>query len=289
MKKYKLGIAFSGGGAKGAAHCGAIQALEEFGIKADVVAGTSAGSIVASLYASGVSPIDMCNMFGKMEFKDLLGIRVPRAGLFSSKPLVEHIAKIVPYKNIEDTPIPLYVVACNLDKGKVTVFNKGELAPRVAASCSIPIVFYPMIINGVHYVDGGVFQNLPVSSIREKCEKVIGISVHHAKEMKFENNMIAYAIRSFYLMFISNTLEDAAMSDMFVELDTTAYNSFDLSNIEELFNIGYNTTVKKLEEAGYQRVKPKEQLTFIHQETKSQLIQKQIKEHIIKRKEGNNA
>lgn len=280
MKKYKIGIAFSGGGVKGAAHCGAIQALNEFGIKADVVAGTSAGSIVASLYASGIKPIDMCNMFGEMDFKDLVGLTVPAGGFFSSKPLVEHIAKIVPYKNIEDTPIPLYVVACNFDKGKVAVFNKGELAPRVAASCSIPVIFSPMVINGVHYVDGGVFQNLPVSSIRKKCEKVIAISVHQAKETKFEKNILNLALRSFHLMFISNTLEDAAMSDIYVGMETSSFNSFDLKNIEDLFNVGYNATVEKLESIGYKRVLPKEKLTFIHKTKKSKLIQQQLKEHI---------
>ena len=139
-----------------------------------------------------------------------------------------------------------------------------------------------MIINGVHYIDGGVFQNLPVSTIREKCEKVIAISVHHAREEKFDNNMISFAMRSFYLMFISNTLEDAAMSDLFIELNTTGYSSFDLSNIEELFNIGYNTTVKKLEEDGYERIKPQEQLEFYHHEKKSAQLQKEIKEHVVK-------
>ena len=117
-KKYELGIAFSGGGAKGAAHCGAIQALNEFGIKPDVVSGTSAGSMVAAFYSAGFKPKEMIDMFLKMNFfKDIVTPSKPTGGLFDSTPLLKIIEEKMPYTNIEDLPIPTYIVASDMDHG----------------------------------------------------------------------------------------------------------------------------------------------------------------------------
>ncbi len=249
MKQYKIGFAFSGGGAKGAAHCGALQALHEYGIKADVVAGTSAGSIAATLYASGVAPIDMANMFATLDFKDLLGVQKLRGGIFDTKPLVKHLRSIIPYQNLEELPIPATVVATSLERGCVKFFSEGEIAPRVAASCSIPIVYQPQKLEGEHYVDGGVLMNLPVTPIRDCCEKVIALNLHHAEVIPYKDRLTGVAVRCSALMFLSN-----------------------LSKVETLFHIGYDTAVKQLEEAGYTRVLPAEKLTFAHKEKKPDAV-----------------
>ena len=262
-KKYKLGIAFSGGGAKAAAHCGALQALQEYGIRPDVVSGTSAGALVATLYSAGFTPKQMIELFqGLNFFKDIVMPSVPKGGLFNSKPLVEIIRKNLPYTRLEALPIPTYLVASDLEHGVPKVFSKGEIAPRVVASCSIPVIFQPMSINGVHYVDGGAFQNLPVSAIREKCEKVIALSLNHLEEDKYKDNLISVAYRSFLMMMVSNVSSDTAQADMFIELDTYGCTAYDMSRIEELFFRGYESAVKVLEENGYSRVLPKEKIVF---------------------------
>ncbi|MBR5906545.1 MAG: patatin-like phospholipase family protein [Bacteroidales bacterium] len=262
-KKYKLGIAFSGGGAKAAAHCGALLALQEYGIRPDVVSGTSAGALVATLYSAGFTPKQMIELFqGLNFFKDIVMPSVPKGGLFNSKPLVEIIRKNLPYTRLEALPIPTYLVASDLEHGVPKVFSKGEIAPRVVASCSIPVIFQPMSINGVHYVDGGAFQNLPVSAIREKCEKVIALSLNHLEEDKYKDNLISVAYRSFLMMMVSNVSSDTAQADMFIELDTYGCTAYDMSRIEELFFRGYESAVKVLEENGYSRVLPKEKIVF---------------------------
>ena len=262
-KKYQLGVAFSGGGAKAAAHCGALQALKEFGIRPDIVAGTSAGSLVAVLYASGFTPAGMIQLFqGMAFFKDIVSPGLPRGGLFDSKPLVEHLRKHIPYAKLEDLPIPVCVVASDLEHGRTKVFTKGEIAPRVVASCSIPVIFNPMLIGGVHYVDGGAFQNLPVPAIRSKCEKVIAFNLNHITADKYHGTVAAVAYRSFSMMFMSNTIADARQADIFVDLDTEGATATDMSKIEELFFRGYASTVKALEENGYVRVLPREEITF---------------------------
>ncbi|MBR5042816.1 MAG: patatin-like phospholipase family protein [Bacteroidales bacterium] len=261
--KYKLGIAFSGGGARAAAHCGALQALHEYGIRPDVVSGTSAGALVATLYSAGFTPKQMIELFqGLNFFKDIVTPSVPKGGLFDSRPLVEIIRKNLPYTRLEDLPIPTFLVASDLEHGVPVVFSKGEIAPRVVASCSIPVIFRPMNINGVHYVDGGAFQTLPVSTIRDKCETVIALSLNHLEEDKYKDNLMSVAYRSFLMMMVSNIAIDTELADLFIELDTYGCTSYDISRIEELFFRGYESAVKVLDENGYKRELPKEEIVF---------------------------
>ena len=262
-KKYPLGVAFSGGGAKAAAHCGALQALHEYGIQPNIVSGTSAGALVATLYSSGFTPKQMVELFEGMNFfKDIVTPAVPKGGLFDSRPLVELLRKHLPYTRLEELPVPTLLVASDLEHGIPKVFTKGEIAPRVVASCSIPVIFQPMSINGVHYVDGGAFQNLPVSAIRDKCEKVIALSLNHLEEDKYKDNLVSVAYRSFLMMMVSNIAADTEQADLFIELDTYGCTAYDMSKIEELFFRGYESTVKTLEENGYRRVLPKETIVF---------------------------
>ncbi|MBR3428124.1 MAG: patatin-like phospholipase family protein [Bacteroidales bacterium] len=272
-KKYPLGIAFSGGGAKAAAHCGALQALKEYGIQPDIVSGTSAGALVAVLYASGFTPKQMVETFlGLNFFKDIVTPSVPKGGLFDSRPLTELIKKMLPYCRLEELPIPTFIIASDIEHGVPKVFTKGEIAPRVVASCSIPVIFQPTCINGIHYVDGGAFQNLPVSAIRQKCEKVFALNLNHLEEDKYKDNIISVAYRSFVMMMVSNVAADTAQADLCIELDTFGCTAYDMSKIEELFFRGYESTVKVLEENGYQRVMPKDIKSFSKKKRKRDSI-----------------
>ncbi len=254
-KKYELGIAFSGGGAKAAAHCGALQALKEYGIRPDVVSGTSAGSLVAAFWSAGFSPVQMIGMFRELTFfKDIVSPSRPRGGLFDSTPLLEMIQEKLPYPNIEDLPVPVYIVAADMDHGCPKVFSRGKLAPRLVASCSIPVIFKPMVINGVHYIDGGVFQNLPVPAIRDLCDKVIAFSVRQIEPEPYRNNLVHVAMRAYSMMFMSNIMADSRLADTYVELNTDGCGVYDMSSTEELFHRGYSDTCAALEADGYVRI-----------------------------------
>ena len=262
-KKYELGVAFSGGGAKAAAHCGALQALKEFGIRPDVVSGTSAGSLVAAFWSAGFSPVRMIGMFREMNFfKDIVSPTRPRGGLFDSTPLLELLQEKLPYSDIEELPVPTYIVAADMDHGKTKVFSKGKLAPRLVASCSIPIIFKPMVINGVHYVDGGVFQNLPVPAIRGLCEKVIAFSVRQIEPEPYRDNLVHVAMRAYSMMFMSNIMADSRLADTYIELNTDGCGVYDMSSIEELFRRGYSDACAALEADGYERVMAPEAIEF---------------------------
>ena len=271
-----MGIAFGGGGAKAGAHCGALQALKEFGVKPDVVSGTSAGSLVAAFYSAGFTPEKMIRMFLKMNFfKDIVEVSKPGGGLFDSSPLMKIIETQMPYGNIEDLPIPTYIVASDMDHGKVKVFSKGRLAPRLVASCSIPIVFKPMVINGVHYIDGGVFQNLPVPAIRSLCEKVIAFSVRRLEEEPYKNTLLHTATRAYSMMFMSNIMADSKLADTYIELDTSGCGVYDIACITELFFRGYRNACAALEADGYERVLSAEKIDL---PSKEELINAKKKE-----------
>lgn len=265
----ELGIAFGGGGARACAQCGAMQALREYGIKPDIVSGTSAGAIMAVLYSAGLSSQQLVDLFEGLDFfKDIVTPEVPRGGMFNSAPLLALLRRILPYKNLEDLPIPTYVVASDLEKGCVKIFKEGEIAPRVVASCSIPIIFTPIKIDGAHYVDGGVFQNLPVPAIREECRKVISFSLLHLEDEKYHDNLISVANRSFNMIMASNELADMRLSDLDVKLDTNGCNAYDLGKLEILFKRGYRQTCEMLEEHGAKRVLPPEEIVFHRKEDK---------------------
>lgn len=254
-KKYHIGYALSGGGVKGFAHAGALRALEEYHIKPDIISGTSAGSVVAALYSAGRSPFEICEIFKSKGFTNFATIIVPKSGFFNPSKFMDFLEENVGYTNIEDLPVPIRVVASDLDNGKSVVFDRGLLKERVMASASVPIVFVPTEIDGVHYVDGGVFKNFPVSTIREDCDIVIGINVSPLVPDKYNLNIMEIADRAYNFMFRANTFEDRRSCDVLVEVaDALKYSTFDLSNTEDLFDMGYQAMSHQLEKPSVRKI-----------------------------------
>lgn len=160
-RPYRIGLALSGGGARGFAHLGALYALEELGIKPGIVAGVSAGSIAAALYGSGMKPMEIMRSFMKARFWDFCEIGVPSGGFFTMKGFHAFIKENLKVTRLEECPLPTVICATDLDNCKPVQWRAGEISERVLASCSMPVVFRPVTIGGTHYVDGGVLHNLP--------------------------------------------------------------------------------------------------------------------------------
>lgn len=265
MKKYHLGLSLSGGGAKGFAHCGALQAMEEFGLRPEVIAGTSAGAIVGALYAAGNSPADIAKMFMGKDFSNFVNFMIPKAGFFDHSPFMDFLSENLHVKTFEELSIPLHVVASDLDNGKSMVFSSGELTRCILASCSIPIIFNPVEIDGIHYVDGGLFRNFPVVPIREMCETIIGINVSPLIPTEYKQNLIQIAQRSYHFMFKANSIEDKLLCDILCEVDEARqYSTFDLENIDKIYKVGYDMMVTTLEETyGMKRKIPFQPIEFV--------------------------
>ncbi len=242
---YRIGLALSGGGAKGAAHIGVLRALGDIGIKPDIITGVSAGAIAASYYAAGVSPDEMFQLCSKIKIKELLKVTMPTHGLFKLSGLYEFLDSTLPVKNIEELKIPTIIGAANLDTFKFVEFTSGNIAERLVASCSIPVVVQPAEINGEHYVDGGVLHNLPATCIRNKCDVLIGVNVSPLAKTAYKHNMASIAYKSYRLMATNNAKPDIELCDVIIPLDEVAQTkTFDTSNIQDIAKEGYFKAMK---------------------------------------------
>ncbi len=255
-KKYHLGVALSGGGARGFAHVGALKAIEEAGLKPDVIAGVSAGSVVAVLYASGMPLDEMTKIFEHKGFSDFANMSMGNGGLMSidkfKKHILRSIGKYGNFKNIEDLRIPTYIGATDIDHGHAVEFHSGPIGERMAASCSIPIIFKPIKIDGVYHVDGGVLRNHPAWIIRDKCELLIGVNVSPMRTPGTKKMSITdIAMRTYNLMAKANQAEDMALCDLSVQTpELSSYKVFDLTNIKAVVTSGYIHTRRALKDAG---------------------------------------
>lgn len=247
VRPYRLGLSLSGGGAKGFAHVGVLKALEELRIRPDIISGTSAGAVVAALYADGYSPDEILDLFSGLSFNDLAEITLPRAGFFKIDRFKQFLQKSLRARNIEELSIPVVITATDLDHGTYAVWRSGSIAERVTASCSIPIIFPPVLIDGTHYVDGGVLRNLPVFPIRNECDMVIGINVSPLVNREYKQSIIDIAARSYSFMSKSNVTEDMKLCDLFIPMKEVArYAVFDIHALHDIANVGYQETLKRL-------------------------------------------
>lgn len=168
-----IAIALGGGGAKGFAHIGVLKVLESHGIKPKIVTGTSAGSFVGSIYASGKSPYQMQQIAQQLKESDLRDLTLNSQGIILGQKLQDYINRNVANKSIEQFPVRFAAVATRLDNGQKAEFIKGNAGQAVRASCSIPNVFVPATIGKTKYVDGGLVSPIPVQTARDMGADIV--------------------------------------------------------------------------------------------------------------------
>lgn len=247
-KKYPIGFALSGGFIKGFAHLGAMQSLLEHDIKPNILSGVSAGALAGVFYADGNEPHQVLDYFAGHKFQDLTKLVIPKVGLFELGEFIDFLKSNLKSKKLEELQIPLIITATDLDHGRLVHFHKGDIAERVAASCCMPVLFAPVNIDGTHYVDGGLLMNLPVSTLRRICEKVIAVNVSPLMATKYKMNIVSIALRSYNFMFRSNSFPEREKADLLIEpYNLEGYSNTELEKAEEIFMQGYNTTNDILE------------------------------------------
>lgn len=168
-----IALALGGGGAKGFAHIGVIKVLESHGIKPKIVTGTSAGSFVGSIYASGKTPYQLQQTALQLKESDIRDLTLNRQGVVLGQKLQDYVNQNVANKPIEQFPIRFAAVATRLDNGKRADFIKGNAGQAVRASCSIPNVFVPATIGNTKYVDGGLVSPIPVQTAKDMGADIV--------------------------------------------------------------------------------------------------------------------
>lgn len=246
-KKYQIGYALSGGFIKGFAHLGVMQALLEHDIKPEIISGVSAGALAGVFYADGNEPHEVLKYFSGHKFQDLTKLVIPKKGLFDLCEFIDFLKTNLRAKNLEELQIPLIITATDLDHGRMVHFHKGAIAERVAASCCMPILFAPVKIDGTHFVDGGLMQNLPVSTVRRICDKVVAVNVSPIMAQEYKVNIVNIAMRSFHFMFRANTFPEREKCDLLIEpYNLYGYGNTELEKAEEIFDQGYKTANETL-------------------------------------------
>jgi NTE family protein len=254
-KQYKTGLVLSGGGARGFAHLGLIQALNEADIYPDVISGTSAGALAGVLYADGYTPKEILKLMNSGSRFDLMRPALPREGLLQINGIQKILKTSLRAKSFDELKIPLFVTATDLNNGKAVYFSEGELLDPVIASASIPVIFQPVKINGISYVDGGVLDNLPVKPLENKCRYLIGSFVNPVGYIEKISGLINIAERTFMLSMSKEILEKAKKFDLFVApVELGNYKILDPEKADELFNVGYKSTKEKLKELNYKKL-----------------------------------
>ena len=239
----KIGLVLSGGGARGIAHLGVIKALQEIGIQFNQIAGTSAGAITGALIAQGYSPDESLKIIESSSFVRHLRPAWNRMGLLRIDTAVDLYKKYIPHDSFEGLQIPLHVLAVDLNDGEQVVFEQGELIRPVLASCCLPGMFEPMLINKRQFVDGGVLNNLPVEIIENKVDAIIGSHCNVLGPRKPVTSMRGVIERSLVLAVQSKTKERFAKCTVLIEPPQLAqYGTMDISKARELFRIGYQHT-----------------------------------------------
>ena len=207
----KIGLALGGGAARGFAHVGVIQVLEEAGIRPDFVAGTSAGSLVAAIYASGKNGAQLQRVAETMEEATIADWTLPlfSRGVLRGDALARYVNTQVAGRLIEDMPLPLGIVATDLKTGSDVVFQRGDTGTAVRASSAVPAVFQPVKISGHEYVDGGLVSPVPVRAARKMgAELVIAVDISSAPEGNLADGNLEILLQTFSIMGKSiNTFE----------------------------------------------------------------------------------
>lgn len=247
--KLKIGVALSGGGVRGISHLGVLKALNEIGIFPTKVSGSSAGAIAGAMYCQGYKPEEILKIIVETNFFRFMRPAISLKGILKMENVGDLFKIYLPHNDFAQLKTPLAVAATDISKGKVVYFDEGELIPPLMASSCIPGMFEPIVIGNKHLVDGGVLNNLPVEPLEGICDTVIGVNCNHLPEESHIRNMKKLIERAVIMSMNYNVYSRKAKCDYFIEAPGLGrFGVFDIKKAPELFQAGYDHTLKVIEE-----------------------------------------
>lgn len=237
----RIGLALGGGAARGFAHVGVIQVLEEAGIRPSLVSGTSAGSVVAALYASGKTGKQLQHVAETMEEATIADWTLPlfNRGMLRGDALARYVNGQVGAKLIEDMTLPLGIVATDLNTGQGMLFQRGDTGTAVRASSAVPAVFLPVRISGHEYVDGGLVSPVPVRAARQMgAELVIAVDISNAPESNLAGGTLDVLLQTLSIMSKSINYFELKEADVVVRPALLGVSSADFGSRKKSIEAG---------------------------------------------------
>jgi NTE family protein len=244
---HHIGLALSGGGIRAVSHLGVIQALTDHGIRFSHIAGTSAGAIAAAFFAEGYTPKEILQIIKDSRLLKLLRPAIGSTGLLSILNTRFIIEKYIPHNSFEKLKIPVTIAAVDLGEGRLVYFTEGQLDLVILASCCLPGLFKPIIIDSHMYVDGGILNNFPVEPLVGNCDFIIGSYCNHlpvVTEIKSFGQLID---RSAMIAINASLNTHKSLCDVVIEPHGLGgYGIFDTDAAEEIYMIGYEEGLKAI-------------------------------------------
>lgn len=241
-------VVLSGGGVRGYAHIGCLQALIEKGLTINAISATSAGALVGAFVCDGFAPEELKELILKEEPRISINLTGFRNGVLSIDSLKKFVTKYLRSKNLEQLRTPLYVTTTNLETGNPVVFNEGPILPVLIAAAAIPALFAPVILNGVAHADGGISSNLPVEPFLNQPHKILGIHVNPLGAYDAKASITHLIDRSVHMALRSGIKTNIARCAIFIEPPTlSGFHLFENKKNRQIIEAGYNYVKQHVE------------------------------------------
>lgn len=254
-KTKKIGLALSGGGARGFAHIGVLEVLESEGINISAVSGTSMGSVVGSLYASGISVKEILEFMDSNDWKRFLisaNFTIPNLPAINSRKVNRVLSRLLGEKTFKECRMPFCAVAADIVTKEKVFLKEGRLIEAVKASIAIPGVFEPLVRNGQILIDGGVVEPVPIDAVRTMdVDFVIAVALEN-----LERKIVPTARTSiFHILDVSLALMEREIynkyfpgANIIIQPHTGDFGVFDFGRAKEIINAGRTAALEKIEE-----------------------------------------
>ncbi|MGL4597178.1 MAG: patatin-like phospholipase family protein [Bacteroidia bacterium] len=243
-EKSGIGLVLSGGGARGFAHFGVLQALDELKIDVRAVAGASAGAIAGAFWLSGYKPKESIELIRSYSVFSWMRLRWRSQGILSMEKVVELMEKYLP-QTFEELSKPLTICATDILAGESVYYNAGPLVKPMCGSAALPVLFDPLEFEGRRLVDGGALNNLPLEPLQASCAKIIAVHVNPVEPIRNEDlGMRSVVDRTIRLVVGQQVAYKKAYCNVFIEPPASIQSSmFDLKGADDLFQSGYDSAM----------------------------------------------
>ena len=243
-----LGLALGGGAFRGTAHLGVLKALEEGGLRPGFLCGTSAGAMAAAFYAFGMAPEEIRSIARNLRWLKATNFTFSKLGLLSNNEIGKFIEKYLGEVQIENSSIPLAIVAADISTGEKVVFKTGSLATAIMASTSIPGVFMPTKVDGRMLVDGAIVENVPIKVLLEMGAKVcVGVDLGSGGYRQPES-LVEVLLNAFSIAIDRTIHHQSEQADVIIKPSLSGYSLTDSGNSIKLYAEGYRSAIMVLDE-----------------------------------------
>ncbi len=243
-----LGVALGGGAVKGAAHIGVLKALLEADLRPDFITGTSIGAMVGTLFAFGKKPDEIADLAKGMDWLDITRTTFSRYGILSNKAVRKIMIEQIGDVQLENSPIPIAVIAADVATGERVILKSGSAAEAVMASSCIPGIFVPVEMGDRLLIDGGIVEHTPVTTLSSMgADFLMGIDLSGAQKLQRPNGIIDVILNAIEIAVSNQSKLNAQTADLIISLDVRQYGKPGEANVTRLVQEGYKACKQNID------------------------------------------